>query len=248
MGRVGDVEVDDAPAELPTHDTKKQKKRRVKPKSRGRSRSKTKRFKATPNPRQQKFADLPRRAPSPHRRRRRKSRSKTPEFNRCPSPFEVSEKKQAFFTVGTNQSDYGTVAAAGGDRVNKKLFDISQYGVLDSGATFHCFMRHVKLQDLRHKTVMMTLADGAVTPLTLAGDFHLRCRDENGGKIEPLVLRDVSVVKGSPFNLLSLSLFNNEGLSFFSRRREGPLICIPKVSSTLSLRKSVCTSSGSTKY
>ena len=40
------------------------------------------------------------------------------------------------------------------------------------------------------------------------------CKDGEGNELEPLVIRNVSVNKGSPLNLLSVSLLTKKGLIF----------------------------------
>ena len=46
------------------------------------------------------------------------------------------------------------------------------------------------------------------------GDYEVKVQDANGNELEPLLLKDVSVIPNSPFNLLSVALLCEQGSAF----------------------------------
>ena len=62
--------------------------------------------------------------------------------------------------------------------------------------------------------VFTTLADGTKVNIDTKGDVVLPSEDAQGNPLEPLISKDVSVFKGSPINLVSVSMLCNEGASF----------------------------------
>ena len=59
-----------------------------------------------------------------------------------------------------------------------------------------------------------TTADGSQVRISEEGDVIIPSVDEQGHRIDPLVLRDVSVMRGSPINLISVGVLCKEGSSF----------------------------------
>ena len=102
-----------------------------------------------------------------------------------------------------------SVCSGGGDVV-----DLRRYGVADTGANKHCVSRHVRLSNKRFQELWMRDAAGKSTLLQEAGDFELPCLDNNGNELEPMLVQNASVVPNSPFNLLSVSLLCERGVSF----------------------------------
>ena len=58
------------------------------------------------------------------------------------------------------------------------------------------------------------MADGSRVLVSEQGDFHLQSEDAQGNAVDPLVLRDVSILKGSPMNLVSVGILCEEGSVF----------------------------------
>jgi hypothetical protein len=143
-----------------------------------------------------------------------------PSSSALPSDPHASKMK-AFSTVAPDPDEVRAFAArrsrrrtasatsGGGDAIN-----LDEYGVVDSGANRHLMGRHVRLMNPRFKALWMKSANGESNYMDLAGDFEINCEDEHGNKLDPLVLRDASQMKGSPFNLLSMSLLCERGLQF----------------------------------
>ncbi len=60
----------------------------------------------------------------------------------------------------------------------------------------------------------MRLANGDINPIETVGDFELRAVDADGNELEPLLLKDASVLKAPPFNLVSVGMLCDEGSVF----------------------------------
>ena len=100
--------------------------------------------------------------------------------------------------------------------------DEEYLAALDSGANRHLvnqLIQNALLKNKRPANLFMRSATGAVTHITEKGDIALRTVDAAGNELEPLILNDVSVLKGSPLNLLSVSALCEQGSSFhFSKQ------------------------------
>ncbi len=62
--------------------------------------------------------------------------------------------------------------------------------------------------------VITTLADGTKVNIDTKGDVVLPSEDAQGNPLKPLILKNGSVFKGSPINLVSVSMLCHEGASF----------------------------------
>jgi hypothetical protein len=97
-------------------------------------------------------------------------------------------------------------------------FEDEEYlAALDSGANRYLVNQYVQkflLRNQRPANLSMRSATGAVTQITEQGDIELRAVDNVGNELAPLILNDVSVLKGSPLNLLSVSALCERGSSF----------------------------------
>jgi hypothetical protein len=60
----------------------------------------------------------------------------------------------------------------------------------------------------------MTTADGSKTHISEIGDLILRSEDEYGNEVDPLILSDASVYRGSPLNLVSVGVLCEQGVAF----------------------------------
>jgi hypothetical protein len=58
------------------------------------------------------------------------------------------------------------------------------------------------------------MADGSQVRIAEQGDFVLKSEDSDGSALDPLILRDVSILKGSQINLVSVSMLCEEGSKF----------------------------------
>ena len=94
-----------------------------------------------------------------------------------------------------------------GDAIN-----LDEYGVLDFGANIHLMGRYARLMNPRFKALWMKSANRESNYMGTSGDFEINCKDKQGSRPGPLVLRDASQMKGSPFGLLSMSLLCERGL------------------------------------
>jgi hypothetical protein len=119
-----------------------------------------------------------------------------------------------------------SAAAGGGDAVvsfsgaairsgRKGSSSIDDYtAILDSGANRHLLNGRLKLRNLRPASINMTTADGSKTHISEMGDLILRSEDEYGNEMDPLILSDASVHRGSPLNLVSVGVLCEQGVSF----------------------------------
>ena len=77
----------------------------------------------------------------------------------------------------------------------------------------------MKLLRGRKKKIWMTTANGEKTLLDSEGDFELPTADADGTPLEPLLLNDCSQLRGSPLNLLSISVLCDLGTTFNFEKR-----------------------------
>ena len=92
--------------------------------------------------------------------------------------------------------------------------DFADLAILDSGANRHTFGNTRLMTNHRPVNLRTTTADGSQVRISEEGDVIIPSVDEHGNRIDPLVLRDVSVMRGSPINLISVGVLCKEGSSF----------------------------------
>ena len=92
--------------------------------------------------------------------------------------------------------------------------DYSEVAILDSGANRHAFGNTRFVTRRRPANLRTTTADGSQVRISEEGDVIIPSVDAKGQRIDPLILRDVSVMRGSPINLVSVGMLCNEGSSF----------------------------------
>jgi len=85
---------------------------------------------------------------------------------------------------------------------------------IDSAATGHFVGQGIELTRQRPVQGGVRLANGDINPIETVGDFELRAVDADGNELEPLLLKDASVLKASPFNLVSVGMLCDEGSVF----------------------------------
>ena len=90
----------------------------------------------------------------------------------------------------------------------------SHTAVADSGATGHMVNKYVTLQHKRLANGRVRIADGGQIDIEQQGDIEVRVVDADGKDLEPLVLKDASVLKDSPFNLVSVGMLCEAGSIF----------------------------------
>ena len=90
---------------------------------------------------------------------------------------------------------------------------------MDTGASKHILNRHIRLLNERSGRVWMTSATGARTLLEEEGDLELQTADSDGNPLDPLLLSDCSKLKGSPLNLLSVSMLCDQGTTFHFEKK-----------------------------
>ena len=109
--------------------------------------------------------------------------------------------------------DYSKVALT--SRADHGIFDdYEQVAIIDTGANKHWFGDRADIFNRRPADFRTTTADGSQIRVTKQGDYQLYCKDENGKDINPLLLKDVSILPGSPINLVSVGVMCNEGSIF----------------------------------
>jgi hypothetical protein len=89
-----------------------------------------------------------------------------------------------------------------------------EVAILDSGANRHFFSDRNVFQNRRPASFSTTTATGAKVPVLEQGDFEFTTEDADGTRLNPLVLHDVSIIKGSPLNLVSVGMLCDEGSVF----------------------------------
>jgi transposase InsO family protein len=98
-------------------------------------------------------------------------------------------------------------------RSASKLHD-PNIAIIDSGANKHLLRELKMLRKIREANIMMESSNGSNTRIDKIGDFHLRTKDEDGNEMDPLVLSDASILKGSPLNLVSVGMLCEKGSTF----------------------------------
>ena len=86
--------------------------------------------------------------------------------------------------------------------------------MIDSGANRHIFGNNRLMTNLRPIHLGAAAAVGSRVSLSADGDIITLSADEHGNSIEPLVLSDVSVMRGNPMYLISVGVLCKEGFSF----------------------------------
>jgi len=71
---------------------------------------------------------------------------------------------------------------------------------------------------MRPAHLTTTTADGSQVRISEKGDFVIPSEDAHGNPLDPLILHDVSLMKGSPVNLISVGMLCNEGSTFHFER------------------------------
>ena len=112
----------------------------------------------------------------------------------------------SFFVVPTLEYGAHNYSAAT-DRYEK-------VAILDSGANRHWFSNRNVFTNRRPASFSTTTADGSKVPVLEQGDFEFHSEGADGRQLDPLVLKDVSIIKGSPINLVSVGMLCDEGSTF----------------------------------
>ncbi|NQU41637.1 hypothetical protein HQ520_00015, partial [bacterium] len=86
--------------------------------------------------------------------------------------------------------------------------------MIDSGANRHIFGENRLMTNLRPIHLGAATADGSRVRLSTDGAVIIPSADEQGNLIDPLVLSDVSVMRGNPINFISAGVLFKEGSSF----------------------------------
>ena len=117
---------------------------------------------------------------------------------------------------GDNRGCHVSAVAGGGDANSTRQFrDIDEFtAIMDTGCTKHMVSKHIRLMNERENSLWMTSSDGNRTLLDMEGDFELPTADPDGNLLDPLILNDCSQLKGSPLNLLSVSVLCEAGTTF----------------------------------
>jgi hypothetical protein len=87
--------------------------------------------------------------------------------------------------------------------------------IVDSGASGHFLGKYVKrLLRQRSTDRKVRVADGSAVPVDAVGDFEVPVSDVHGHVLDPLLLKDASLLKSSPFNLVSVGVLCDTGSVF----------------------------------
>ena len=133
-------------------------------------------------------------------------------------PIDLPEARASAREKRRNEG-VAAIVSGGGD-----VIDMRHYGVADTGANAHCVSKHLRLTNPRVKKLWMRDAAGKSTLLDRAGDFEIPCVDYDGNHLEPMLVQNASVVPDSPFNLLSISLLCERGVSFHFAKDESYML------------------------
>ncbi len=109
------------------------------------------------------------------------------------------------------ESTFSSELAFAGVGTSRHYADVA---VIDSGASSHHFGNIEHLSARRPAHVITTLGDGTKVNIGTKGDVVLPSEDAQDNPLEPLILKDVSLFKGSPINLVFVSMICNENASF----------------------------------
>jgi len=60
----------------------------------------------------------------------------------------------------------------------------------------------------------MHSSNGGSTKIDKVDDLYLRAKDSNGTEIEPVVLKEASILLGGPLNLISVGILTDQGSTF----------------------------------
>ena len=110
----------------------------------------------------------------------------------------------------------------------KAVFDGSLYGIdkdgveaiVDSGANGHFLGKYIKrLLRQRQASHFVRVADGSAAPVDAVGDFEIPVQDTDGTELDPLLLKDASLLKSSPFNLISVGVLCDAGSVFHFEKK-----------------------------
>jgi len=93
-------------------------------------------------------------------------------------------------------------------------YEYEEFALVDSGANRHFFCDSPRLMNRRAANLWMSAANGSKTQITEQGDILLRTTDTSGNELEPLILSDVSILKGNPLNLVSVGVLCEQGSTF----------------------------------
>ena len=96
--------------------------------------------------------------------------------------------------------------------------EFESVAIVDSGATLHSMGSRRGLINMRPAHLTTTTADGSQVRISEKGDFVIPSEDAHGNPLDPLILHDVSLMKGSPVNLISVGMLCNEGSTFHFER------------------------------
>ena len=124
------------------------------------------------------------------------------------------------------------LAARSKPSTDSLIDDYEDLAILDSGANRHAFGNTRIVSNRRPFNLRTTTADGSQVRISEEGDVIIPSVDDSGHDIDPLILRDVSIIKGSPINLVSIGVLCNEGSQFHFERGnsyfiyEGKKICL----------------------
>ena len=124
------------------------------------------------------------------------------------------------------------LAARSKPSTDSLIDDYEDLAILDSGANRHAFGNTRIVSNRRPINLRTTTADGSQVRISEEGDVVIPSVDDSGHDIDPLILRDVSIIKGSPINLVSIGVLCNEGSQFHFEKGnsyfiyEGKKICL----------------------
>ena len=99
-----------------------------------------------------------------------------------------------------------------------------EFVLVDSGANRHFFGDSPLIMNRRAANLWMSAANGSRTHITEQGDILLRTTDTSGNELEPLILSDVSILKGNPLNLVSVGVLCEQGSTFHFEKNNSYLI------------------------
>ena len=99
--------------------------------------------------------------------------------------------------------------------------------IVDTGATGHYLSRRLKSLLLRQREGegSVRVASGGSVPIDTVGDFELQAVDSGGQALAPILLKDASVLRTSPFNLVSVGMLCDAGSVFHFEKGNSWFTC-----------------------
>jgi len=131
-------------------------------------------------------------------------------------PSEITARRKAAMGAGGDNIAIEELPACFRRAYSSSTFDFNDPNIafVDSAANKHLLRSFNRVQRLREARISMHSSNGQKTEINHAGDLHLKTVDSEGNQLDPLVLREASIMLGGPLNLISVGILTEEGSTF----------------------------------